>query len=178
MKIREYIIVKVNTGYTAKPVITLFSVPATSASLTVPVTAFTAIDSVGVTGYLLTDTATPPDAFSAGWTETPPVTIVYTTQGTKTIYAWAKNGAGNVSDAWSAQVVIDVPSMDERNLKDLNIPAAGDDGIDARLNYFAAQEVVLTGVVFDFRGNELPTEASAEARYILTLNDRNEILVG
>jgi hypothetical protein len=175
MKIREYIIVKQNTGYTAKPVITLFSVPATSASLTVPVTAFTAIDSVGVTGYLITDSSTPPDVFAVGWAETPPVTVVYTTQGTKTIYAWAKNGAGNVSDAWNAQVVIEVPSMDERNLFGLNLPAAD---VDARLNHFANQEEVLAGVVFDFRGNELPTEASAPARYILTKDDRNIIKVG
>lgn len=65
--------------------------------------------------------------------------------------------------------------MSQTNLLDLGLSSTD---IDARLNYFAALDPVPIGVVFDFRGNGLPTAASADARYILTLDDRNEIMVG
>jgi 2-hydroxychromene-2-carboxylate isomerase len=68
-----------------------------------------------------------------------------------------------------------VPPLSEVNLLDRNLPSAS---IDVRLNYFAGLKPVPVGVVFDFRGNGLPTAASANARYILTLDDRNEIKVG
>ncbi|MDA8127042.1 MAG: hypothetical protein M0009_17875, partial [Deltaproteobacteria bacterium] len=49
------------------PTVTAFVIPATAASLTVPITTFTATDNVGVTGYLATETAQAPLAGAAGW---------------------------------------------------------------------------------------------------------------
>jgi hypothetical protein len=51
---------------TTPPTVTSFSLPATSNSLTVAITTFTATDNVGVTGYLLTESATKPDTSAAG----------------------------------------------------------------------------------------------------------------
>ena len=45
---------------TTPPTVTAFAIPATATSLTVLITTFTATDLVGVTGYLLTETATAP----------------------------------------------------------------------------------------------------------------------
>ena len=47
---------------TTPPTVTAFSIPATSSSLTVSITAFTATDNVGVTGYLVNESATKPTA--------------------------------------------------------------------------------------------------------------------
>ncbi|MRR17336.1 MAG: hypothetical protein EG826_12860 [Deltaproteobacteria bacterium] len=91
---------------TTPPTVTAFVIPATSASLTVPITTFTATDTVGVTGYIVTETATAPLAGAAGWTATPPVNYIFATPGTKTLYAWAKDAAGNVSTSLSASVTI------------------------------------------------------------------------
>lgn len=73
--------------------------------LTVPVT-LTATDDVGVTGYLVTEVDTPPEAEDAGWSGTAPGSFTFSTPGNKTLYAWAKDAAGNVSAGVSAGVVV------------------------------------------------------------------------
>jgi chorismate mutase len=89
-----------------KPIVTAFTIPATSASLIVPVSNFTATDNKAVTGFKLTETSTAPLASDAGWTTVAPTSYTFATEGTKTLYAWAKDGAGNVSESVSAQVEI------------------------------------------------------------------------
>ena len=84
------------------PVVSGFSIPATSTSLTVPITSFLATDNVAVTGYLLTETATAPLATTAGWSAAAPTSRIFTTSGIKTLYAWAKDAAGNISQGLSA----------------------------------------------------------------------------
>ena len=88
------------------PTVTGFSVPATSSSLRVSITTFTATDNVGVAGYLVNESATNPGAAAAGWSATPPASYTFTTAGTKTLFAWAKDAAGNISNSLSASVTI------------------------------------------------------------------------
>jgi hypothetical protein len=82
---------------TTPPTITAFILPATSASLTVSVSAFTATDDTGVTGYMVTQSATPPAPTAAGWLDNAPATVIAAGTGSQTFYCWAKDGAGNVS---------------------------------------------------------------------------------
>jgi hypothetical protein len=89
-----------------KPIVTAFTIPATSASLIVPVSSFTATDNKTVTGFKLTETSAAPLAGDEGWTTVAPTSYTFATEGTKTLYAWAKDEAGNVSESLSAQVVI------------------------------------------------------------------------
>src|SRR3990172_4433570 len=65
------------------PTVTAFAIPATSASLTVAITTFTATDAVGVTGYLVTESSTVPAASAAGWTASAPATYTFATEGSK-----------------------------------------------------------------------------------------------
>ncbi|KAF0218275.1 MAG: fibronectin type III domain-containing, partial [Geobacteraceae bacterium] len=88
------------------PTVTAFTMPATATSLTVSVTAFTATDAGGVTGYLITESATAPLVGDAGWTGTVPTTFTFSGYGARTAYAWAKDTAGNVSTSMSAAVTI------------------------------------------------------------------------
>ncbi len=88
------------------PVITAFTLPLTANNLTFSVTSFSASDAVGVTGYLITESATAPTAEAAGWQSSLPSTITATTAGTKTFYAWAKDAAGNISSGLSASVTL------------------------------------------------------------------------
>jgi hypothetical protein len=94
-----------------KPIVTAFTIPATSTSLVVPVSSFTASDNMAVTGFMLTESATAPLAGDAGWTAGAPVSYSFATEGTKTLYAWAKDAAGNVSTSVSRQVVITLSSV-------------------------------------------------------------------
>ncbi len=95
---------------TAAPTVTDFTIPASASSLTVPVSSINATDNVGVSGYLINESATKPDATSGGWTTTSPTSYTFATAGSKTLYVWAKDAAGNVSDGRSAAVVITLQS--------------------------------------------------------------------
>jgi hypothetical protein len=94
---------------TTPPTVTSFSMPASSNSLTVPISAFIATDNIGVTGYLLTESSVTPLATAVGWTATAPASYTFATAGTKILYPWAIDAAGNVSVATSgASIVITV----------------------------------------------------------------------
>ncbi|WP_051328050.1 multiheme c-type cytochrome [Desulfatirhabdium butyrativorans] len=95
---------------TLPPSITVFSMATSSSSLIVPVLSLTATDNVGVTGYLLTESSIKPSATSAGWSPGPPSSYTFASAGSKTLYAWAKDAAGNISNSRSATVVITLSS--------------------------------------------------------------------
>ncbi len=88
------------------PVVTAFAMPATATSLNVPVTSFSATDNLAVTGYLITESFTPPAAGAGGWSATAPISFTFAGYGLRTAYAWAKDAAGNVSAGFSATVMI------------------------------------------------------------------------
>jgi len=92
------------------PTITAFEISATSLSLTVPITMFTATDAIGVTGYMLTESSSAPASGDAGWQGTAPTEYVFASAGSKTLYAWAKDAAGNVSTSQNDSVTIALPS--------------------------------------------------------------------
>ena len=103
---------------TAAPVV-LFSLPTTLPTLVVPVT-FTASDNIGVTGYCLLTVNT---ASSCTWVSTAPSSYTFTTAGAKTLYAFAKDAANNISSVASATVTIDpaVPSLSVSSLSNGSI---------------------------------------------------------
>jgi hypothetical protein len=98
---------------TTLPTVDAFTLPSSvQKSLTVPVLSFTASDDIGVTGYMLTESATAPLAGDAGWNVSAPDTYIFSNRnndGEKTLYAWAKDAAGNISNSLSANVTIDIP---------------------------------------------------------------------
>jgi len=84
------------------PTVTGFVIPSTATSLTVNITTFTASDNVGVTGYMLTQSATSPAPSASGWERYRSDDLQpFRVQAQKTLYAWAKDGAGNVSTSVS-----------------------------------------------------------------------------
>lgn len=98
------------------PTVTAFAIPSTSTSLTVAITTFTATDDVGVTGYMVTESSTVPSASSTSWSPTKPVSITFSTSGSKTLYAWAKDASGLVSASKSASVVITITSTPSKSV--------------------------------------------------------------
>jgi len=108
---------------TTVPVVGAFTLPATATSLNIPVSSFTASDNVGVTGYLVTQSATAPAASSTAWTATAPSNVTAAAAGTATFYAWAKDAAGNVSLAKSASVVITLPDTTAPVVSAFTLPA-------------------------------------------------------
>lgn len=94
---------------TTAPVVT-FSIPATSDSLTITFTSFSATDANTITGYLVNESATTPAIDDTGWSGTAQTQYVFTTEGAKTLYAWAKDEAGNISTSGNGLVTITLPT--------------------------------------------------------------------
>ncbi|TLM65616.1 MAG: hypothetical protein FDZ69_09265 [Deltaproteobacteria bacterium] len=94
-----------------KPVVTDFTMPATSTSLTVPITQFLATDGIGVTGYKVTTSATAPLPGDAGWTAGAPASYVVAASATYTFYPWAKDALGNVSLVFGAPATVVVDTV-------------------------------------------------------------------
>lgn len=93
------------------PVVTAFGLPAASTSLTVPVSAFSATDNLAVTGYCVaaTDSAT-----GCSWSASPPISYSFapaTANGSTTLYAFAKDAAGNISASYAAETWLNVPQQ-------------------------------------------------------------------
>jgi hypothetical protein len=100
------------------PTLNSFTLPANAVDLTVSVTGFTASDTVGVTGYLITESATTPATTATGWTATAPSTFTFSSAGAKTAYAWAKDAAGNVSSSGVATTTITLPDITAPTISD------------------------------------------------------------
>jgi hypothetical protein len=76
------------------------------------ITSLAATDNVGVTGYLINESATPPDATASGWDAVVPTAYIFAAAGSKTLYAWVKDAAGNVSASLSASLTIEASKHD------------------------------------------------------------------
>src|SRR6185369_762749 len=93
---------------TTAPAITTFTVPTASTSLTISGIALAASDAVGVTGYLINESAATP-APAAVNLATAPTSYTAGSSGAKTLYAWARDAAGNVSVSSSRTCTITLP---------------------------------------------------------------------
>lgn len=104
-------VAKVNDS--VAPSVTAFVIPATGTSYTVTVSSFTATDAGGVTGFIVTESATAPAASAAGWSALAPATYTIATAnqvgtGAYALYGWAKDGAGNVSTSSTDSITLTI----------------------------------------------------------------------
>jgi hypothetical protein len=98
------------TQDTAKPVVSAFKVTSPYSGTKVPIKAFTARDNVKVTGYRITESGSAPAAGGDGWGATAPTgdyTPLNPGDQTLTLYAWARDSAGNVSLPKSVTAILD-----------------------------------------------------------------------
>ena len=100
-------------GDTMAPTITSFTIPASASSLTITGIDFTAADDTAVTGYILTESASAPAASSPAWQTSAPSQYTFGSYGTKTLYAWAKDAAGNVSTNSSGTTTLTNPVVED-----------------------------------------------------------------
>jgi hypothetical protein len=130
---------------TTAPNVTAFTVPAAATTLTVAITGFTASDNVAVTGYLVTESALAPDASASGWSATTPAIYTFTSAGSKTLYAWARDGAGNVSTSRNAGVVITLPDVTPPSVTAFTLPAVSATLEVAITSFTASDNLAVTG---------------------------------
>ncbi|MBI5933073.1 MAG: hypothetical protein HY867_05150 [Chloroflexi bacterium] len=90
------------------PIVNTFTATTPSASLDIPITDFAAWDNRYVVGFLITESATTPEAGSPDWTSPPPTTFHVAVPGPHTLYPWARDAAGNVSAVFGSGVTVNV----------------------------------------------------------------------
>ncbi len=149
-----------------RPVITSFTLPSTSSSLQVTGIRFVATDNVGVTGYYLSTSSITPRVSSSGWSSTAPTSYNFTSAGTKTLYAWAKDTAGNISYRSSASTTITLAADTQAPTVSITAPAnnatvRGTITISAT----AADNIGVTRVLFYVNGILDYTDTSAPFSY-------------
>jgi len=93
---------------TTVPSVTSFATATLSSSFNIPITSFIASDNVGVASYLITTTSTKPALDNPNWSGTIPTIYTITTglDGTYTLYPWAMDNAGNISNSSSKAVSV------------------------------------------------------------------------
>ena len=158
----EVLKVEQGTADSTAPTVNTFTIPATSTSLTFSITSFTATDNVGVTGYIITESSTTPSATASGWSTAVPTTYTAAAAGTHTLYAYAKDAAGNVSTGKSASVNITIITTTDSTAPTVNtftIPATSKSLTFAITSFTATDNVGVTGYII----TESSTTPSATA---------------
>ncbi len=130
---------------TTKPTVTAFSIPSAASSLTVSITSLTATDNLAVTGYMVTESSTAPSAGASGWSATAPTSYTFASEGAKTLYAWAKDAAGNVSASRSASVTITLPDTTKPTVTAFSIPSAASSLTVSITSLTATDNLAVTG---------------------------------
>ena len=105
------------------PTISAFTLPASSSTNTVNITTFTASDTSNggetngssIASYCVQNSNL---ASACNWLTTKPTTVTTTGMGSQTVYAWVKDGAGNISNPASAQVTTPVTLGETAQLGD------------------------------------------------------------
>jgi hypothetical protein len=165
--------VTITLADTTAPVVTSFTIPATGVSLTVPVTALVAEDAVSVAGYLLKGSATVPQGNDPNWTAIVPTQYVFSSQGVKTLYAFAKDAAGNISAPLSATVAITLPDTTAPSVSQFTIPTTATSLTVPIISLVAADAVGVTGYLLKEsfvvpQGNDPDWTANLPTQYVFT----------
>jgi hypothetical protein len=145
---------------TIAPSVSAFAIPATATTFVVSVSSFTATDNVGVTGYLITESAAAPTAAAGAWTTTAPTSFYFAGAGTRAAYAWAKDAAGNVSASRSASVTITLPDTTAPAVSSLTMPATATALSVSISGITATDNVAVTGYLVS-ENSTAPTAGAA-----------------
>jgi chitinase len=130
---------------TTAPTVSAFTLPSTATSLTVAISSFTASDNVGVTGYLVTESASAPSAGDTGWSASAPATFTFSVAGSKTAYAWARDAVGNVSAAKSSSIAITLSDTTAPTVSVFTLPSAASSLTVAISSFTASDNIGVTG---------------------------------
>ncbi|WP_049818887.1 InlB B-repeat-containing protein [Geotalea uraniireducens] len=125
--------------------VTGFIIPASATSLTVAISSFTAGDDSGVAGYLVSESGSQPAADATGWSVAAPTGYTFSSQGSKILYAFAKDAAGNVSAPAPAAVVITLSDSTAPTVVTFTLPVTLNSLTVAVTSFTASDAVGVTG---------------------------------
>jgi uncharacterized repeat protein (TIGR02543 family) len=88
------------------PIVVDFAAPSSVNDFNIPITSFNATDNEAVTGYMITESGTPPLPDDDGWVDMAPTIYTVLENGIYTLYPWVKDAAGNVSPVYDSPLTI------------------------------------------------------------------------
>ena len=95
---------------TEKPTIWAFTGPSTTPSEEISIN-IQGVDNIGITHWLVNELSDIPAVNDPDWSTIKPDTYTFAHEGAHTLYAWAKDAAGNISDSRSLSVTFDIPIL-------------------------------------------------------------------
>jgi hypothetical protein len=107
-RVLKYVLPEAALADAAVPTVVAFSATTPSSSIHIPISAFSATDDIGVTGYLITTSSSQPSAGAGDWSTYAPATYTVTDNGDFTLYPWVKDAVGKVSSVYSPPVAVTV----------------------------------------------------------------------
>jgi predicted outer membrane repeat protein len=136
------------------PTVDRFTATSPSSSLNIPITAFAASDNTGVTGYMITESATAPIGNDLGWAASAPATYTVAADGTYTLYPWVKDAVGNVSAVYGSPATVIVNTIVPDTTKPVVTidagPAATTNKLSATFTFSGTDDVSLpANLVFE-----------------------------
>ena len=93
-----------------KPIIWTFTGPSITPTAEISIRV-TGLDNIGITHWLVNESSDLPAVEDPAWSVTKPDTYTFASEGAYTLYAWAKDAAGNISDSRSLFVTFEVPIL-------------------------------------------------------------------
>lgn len=143
------------------PVMTAFVVTSGVAS-PLPITQLSATDNRGVTGWLISEEATAPLGSDPRWRSVKPSTYSTTTVGSATLYAYAKDAAGNISEPMIQAVTIavgnfisvDWPYDPAVHQETLSVRAGGGTVINGAPTFNLAESASIVAIDMAIRGDK------------------------
>lgn len=118
------------------PIVQSFNAPSNASSLTVSVS-LNAADNVAVTGYIITESSEIPLVDNPGWNSSAPTSYTFSSVGAKSIYAWTKDAAGNISQGYPQSVYVNPPDATKPSISVFSLPA------DAMSNDFSVPLILI-----------------------------------
>ncbi len=110
---------------TQVPWVNSFQIPSAVSSLTIPIGRLSGYDDVGVTGYLVQESATKPSLADSRWEAIPQTSYTSSTAGAKRLYAYVKDAAGNISASSMLSTILDpIPPSAPFEVKAVWVPGS------------------------------------------------------
>ncbi|MDD2856634.1 MAG: DUF1566 domain-containing protein, partial [Desulfuromonadaceae bacterium] len=123
------------------PTIETFTIPTSTTTLTIAITAFTSTDNVAVSGYCLSETDNSADCV---WKTSKPTIYTFTSSAIKKLYAFVKDAAGNISNSVSANVIINSPDFISPSITEFSMPTTSDSLTVAITTFTATDNTAVT----------------------------------
>ncbi|GAM11585.1 chitinase A1 precursor [Geobacter sp. OR-1] len=117
---------------------------------------------------MVSESSATPAVTASGWASTAPSSYTFASEGSKTLYAWAKDAAGNISSSRSSSVLITIPVATPAPAPDTSAPVVA---INQVASPTTSTSQVISGTATDNVGvSSVTVQIGVNTPYAATIN--------